>query len=145
MDEELYDDPVTVLSADESWDFLAAHSLGRLAVISLDEPDIFPVNHIVSGSSIVFRSAEGTKLMSVLINSRVAFEVDAVRPHEGVSVVAKGNARILDDHAQIDALDAERLRPWIPTLKYRFVAIDVDTITGRRIRFGEEPDRFPIM
>ena len=40
------DDPVTVLSEDESWRLLSGVSLGRLVTIVGEQPEIFPVNFV---------------------------------------------------------------------------------------------------
>jgi hypothetical protein len=40
------DDPVTVLSEDESWSLLSTVSLGRLVTILGGQPEIFPVNFV---------------------------------------------------------------------------------------------------
>ena len=50
------------LSTAESWDLLREAVVGRLAVMSDDRPDIFPVNHLVDHESVVFRTAAGSKL-----------------------------------------------------------------------------------
>ena len=55
-------DPVTVLSDDESWDLIAAVHLGRLVTVVDGRPEIFPVNFVVQRRTVLFRSAEGTKL-----------------------------------------------------------------------------------
>jgi uncharacterized protein len=138
-------DPTAVLSAEQSWDFLAGQQVGRLATFAMGDPEIFPVNYILTDQTLVFRTAQGTKLVSIVINNRVAFEVDEFFDDHAVSVVAKGEARLLDTYDEIEALGAERLRPFVPTLKQQFVAIDVAEITGRRFEFGPEPDRMPMM
>lgn len=137
--------PITPLESDAAWEFLASHEVGRLAVCSLGEPDIFPINYIVSGENIIFRTAQGTKLLSILIDGHVALEVDEYTETEAVSVVAKGVGRLLDSSAEIEELGAERVRPYVPTLKQQFVAIAVQQISGRHFQFGEEPDRLPLM
>ena len=37
---------------------------------------IFPVNFVVQHRTVLFRTAEGTKLVSAAINNRVLFEAD---------------------------------------------------------------------
>ena len=58
------------------------------------------------------------------------------------SVVVKGTATRLERLVDIDAADALPLRPWIPTLKYRWVRISPTSITGRRFPRAPEPDRY---
>ncbi|GAA3546070.1 hypothetical protein AFL01nite_24530 [Aeromicrobium flavum] len=136
---------ITELTGNEPWDFISDHTFGRLGLTILGQPEIFPVNYTVAGRSIVFRTAEGTKLMGVLLESRVAFEVDEVAEGGATSVVVKGTARKIETEAELEELDLEDLHSWVPTLKYNLVVIDVDEISGRRFRFGPEPDLTPVM
>jgi nitroimidazol reductase NimA-like FMN-containing flavoprotein (pyridoxamine 5'-phosphate oxidase superfamily) len=70
------DDPVTVLSEDESWSLLSSMSLGRLVTSLGGQPEIFPVNFVTQRPTVLFRTAEGTKLFSAVMNNQVAFEAD---------------------------------------------------------------------
>ena len=69
-------DPVTVLSDDESWDLIAAVHLGRLVTVVDGRPEIFPVNFVVQRRTVLFRTAEGTKLFGTVMNDQVLFEAD---------------------------------------------------------------------
>ena len=84
---------------------------------------------------------EGTKLMSVVINKHVVFEADGHSLDEGWSVIVQGTAEVLSTSAEIDEADRAGLRPWVATLKLCYVRIQAATISGRRFRFGPEPDR----
>ena len=133
---------VWTLNEDECWDLLARRQLGRLALAVDGEPDIFPVNYVVDGPRVLFRTAPGSKLAVLSVNPRVAFEVDEYDETYGASVVLKGVAKRLELQREIDAADALPLTPWIPTLKYRWVRIAPTSITGRRFERGPEPDRY---
>ena len=89
----------------------------------------------------LFRTAEGTKLLSVVINKHVAFEADGYSRDEGWSVIIQGNAEVLSTSAEITEADRAGLRPWVATLKLRYVRIHAASISGQRFRFGPEPDR----
>ena len=135
------DDPVTVLSEDECWSLLSSMSLGRLVTILGGEPEIFPVNFVTQRRTLLFRTAQGTKLYSAVMSDRVAFEVDDHTVAEGWSVIVKGRAHVLSATAEIlEAQDAQLL-PWTPTLKPLYVRVIAMEITGRRFKFGPEPDR----
>ena len=56
--------------------------------------------------TILFRTAEGTKLVSAAMNNHVVFEVDDHNVAEGWSVIVKGTARSLRTDEEIE--DAER-------------------------------------
>ena len=134
--------PVQHLNEDDCWDLLISSSFGRLALGISGEPDIYPVNFVASDKRLVFRTAEGTKLLELTVNNRVAFETDGIGRDEAWSVVVRGEARVLEKQAEIEAADQLPLRPLIPTLKYIYVEITPKTVTGRRFQLGPEPDRY---
>jgi hypothetical protein len=135
------DDPVTVLSEDECWSFLSSVSLGRLVTISGGRPEIFPVNFVTQRRTVLFRTAQGTKLSSAVMSDQVAFEADDHTAAEGWSVIIQGRAHELLDRAEI--LDAEEapLLSWPATVKPHYVRVIALEITGRRFKFGPEPAR----
>ncbi|MGJ7439751.1 pyridoxamine 5'-phosphate oxidase family protein [Aquipuribacter sp. MA13-6] len=125
--------PPVELSESECWVLLREAMVGRLAVSVDDEPDVFPVNHVVDHGTLVFRTAEGTKL-SAAAGRRVAFEIDGYDPASGQawSVVVKGRAREVTE--LYDVLDTMGLplSPWHASPKPRFVRVEPTTVTGRR-------------
>lgn len=141
MDEE-YENPVAQVREDTAWGYLASEQLGRLAVIDQDgKPDVFPINYAVDGESIVFRSAEGSKLDDLAINNHVCFEVDGWDEETGWSVIVSGRAEVVTDETELRLLAALPLLPWVPTIKKNYVRITPDTeISGRTFRFGDEPE-----
>jgi nitroimidazol reductase NimA-like FMN-containing flavoprotein (pyridoxamine 5'-phosphate oxidase superfamily) len=135
-------DPVRILSPDECWELLLSASFGRLAASVADDIEIFPLNFVAADRRLLFRTAEGTKLLALTVNNRVALESDDIGREDAWSVVVKGIARILDTQAEIDAANALPLRPLIPTLKYIWVEIIPTEITGRRFNLDPEPERY---
>lgn len=133
--------PVTHLSEMESWALLRGRPVGRLATAVAKIPDVFPVNYVVDDGGIVFKTSQGSKLLEVMINSTVAFEVDDWEQDlGGWSVVCRGRARVLEHPDERDHAASLDLKPWVPTIKTHFVRIDVEHIVGRAFRFGEEPE-----
>jgi uncharacterized protein len=139
--ESAADEPVTVLSEDESWDRLASVALGRLVASVGGQPEIFPVNFVVQDRTVLFRTSEGTKLFAAVASNRVAFEADDHNVAEGWSVIVKGRAQVLHTGAEIEKAERAQLVPWIATLKLHYVLVIPYEITGRHFRFGPEPDR----
>jgi uncharacterized protein len=141
------DAPVIVLSEDACWNLLSSMSLGRLVTILGGKPEIFPVNFATRRRTVIFRTAQGTKLYSAVMGDWVAFEADYHDPSlsYGWSVIIKGRAHLLSDDR--DILDAEQapLRSWIATLKPIYVRVIAMEITGRRFNFGPEPDHETII
>jgi hypothetical protein len=86
---------MTVLDTKTCLELLRAESVGRLAVAIHDHPDIFPVNFVVDRGTVVFRTAEGTKLAAAVLGRGVAFEIDGLDDAErqAWSVVIKGSRR----------------------------------------------------
>jgi uncharacterized protein len=134
-------EPVSILSQTECWDLLASGSLGRLVTSVDGQPEIFPINYAVQHRTILFRTAEGTKLVSTTINNNVLFEVDDHNAAEGWSVIVKGMARSLHTDEDIAEAEQAQLLPWIATVKPHYVRIRPMSLTGRRFMFGPEPDR----
>jgi len=129
------------LSDRECWQRLAEQQLGRLVTDAGDVLDIFPVNYTVDGESVVFRTAEGSKLTELTINDQVLFEVDEYTATDAWSVVVRGSAHRLTTADEIAAADALPLKPWIPTAKYNYVRIVAASVSGRDFERGDEPDR----
>lgn len=134
---------IAELTAEQCWEHLRAEQLGRLAMCAGGEIDIFPINYVADGQSLVFRTAPGTKLVETAISSEVALEIDGFTEQDAWSVVVKGPAQRLEHQAEIDAADALPLRPWAPTLKYTYVRITPTSVSGREFVRGPEPDRSP--
>ena len=129
-------DAVTVLSEDECWSFLSSVSLGRLVTTLGGKPEIFPVNFATQRRTVLFRTAQGTKLYTAVMGDWVAFEADDHTAAEGWSVIIQGRAHELLATAEI--LDAEEapLLSWPATFKPHYVRVIALEITGRRFRFG---------
>lgn len=136
------DEPIKQLSAEECWALLTANALGRLALSAGGQIDIFPINYHADGTSLLFRTAPGTKLAELTANNEVAVEIDHYTPVDAWSVVVKGTARELQTQTEIAEADKAPLEPWAPTLKYRFVRITPREVTGRYFERAEEPERF---
>jgi hypothetical protein len=128
-----------VLGLDVCWDLLRSAAVGRLAVIVDDRPEIFPVNHVVDGGTIVLRTSDGTKLAAVLHDSAAAFEVDGYdeSTDQAWSVIVKGQVRqIRRLHELLDTVHLP-LTPWQGDPKDHFLRIEPDDVTGRRFPVAE--------
>lgn len=130
------DDGVTILPEHECWDLLAGRSLGRLGTCIEGRPQIFPVNYAVQRKTILFRTAEGTKLVSTAINNHVAFEIDDHDVAEGWSVIVRGVARSVRTQDDLEYAERAQLLPWTGFEKSHFVRILPEVVTGRRFHLG---------
>jgi nitroimidazol reductase NimA-like FMN-containing flavoprotein (pyridoxamine 5'-phosphate oxidase superfamily) len=126
---------IEFLGPDECWQLLAGTPVGRIGVLADSAPEIYPVNHVVDGLTLVFRTDRGTKLRSLLRSPLVCYEVDGINPDAatGWSVLVKGRATQIVD---ADELDAARLLPlhlWSLGESAHWIRIVPDHVTGRRI------------
>jgi nitroimidazol reductase NimA-like FMN-containing flavoprotein (pyridoxamine 5'-phosphate oxidase superfamily) len=137
----MWDNDDTWMDELTCWERLQSDEFGRLAFHLADEVHIVPINYVARQPRLVFRTTEGSKLLGVAMNADVAFEIDGLE-REGQrawSVVARGRARILEGD---EARDAESLglRPWLgSTDKHQFVALEVDSLTGRQYELKRSP------
>jgi uncharacterized protein len=121
---------VRVLTERECWDRLKQHDFGRVAVGAHDDLAIYPVNYLVAGGGIRIRTSPGSKLISMLLDPYVAFEIDAQEGDTAWSVLVKGTAE------EMVLPKNPRVAPDLPTTfvdtpKYAAVAITPTSITGR--------------
>ena len=126
-------DTIEELTSRECWALLGSTRVGRLAVCISGFPGIFPVNFVVDDETIVFRTAEGTKL-AALTNVHVAFEIDDYDPDSGQasSVIVEGRAAEVTEADDRDRAVGLPLFPWQVAPKGHFVRITPDTVSGRR-------------
>lgn len=123
------------LGPDACWELLRSSSLGRLAVVAEDGVDVFPVNYLVSGAEVLFRSAPGSKLADIAHDPRVAFEVDGADDRHRWSVVLRGVARRLDADDDIVGSGVIDLATLTSTAKDNYVRITPRVVSGRRFRW----------
>lgn len=129
------ENPITDLTTEECWEFLRSQEFGRLAFHLADEVHITPVNYAVDGETLLFRTAEGSKLLGVVMNADVAFEIDSFDEAHAKSVILRGTARQLDELEEHRAENVP-LRPWVPTLKFNVVEITPTEISGREFELA---------
>jgi nitroimidazol reductase NimA-like FMN-containing flavoprotein (pyridoxamine 5'-phosphate oxidase superfamily) len=110
--------------------------VGRIGFIAHGEVTILPVNFLVDGQDIVFRTGPGSKLSSAEVGQYVAFEADDydTATQTGWSVMVNGLAEEVDGDPDRARLDALELQPWGGAASDRtWIRIRPVTITGRRI------------
>ncbi len=104
--------------------------------------EIYQVNFVVQKRTVLFRTAEGTKLFGAMThNHQVLFEADNNNVDGGWSVIVRGTARVLYGSTELDEAERAGLHPWIATEKLRFVRIGQPRSRAVGCVFGLEPDR----
>lgn len=122
------------MSDTQAREALASHAFGRLAINIEDGPTILPINYAFIESTIVIRTAPGSKLTFAPMTD-VAFEIDDISPDRtwGWSVVARGIAfditESIDDYSEM--LRMLPFGPWLSNNKHHVIKIKVRDITGR--------------
>lgn len=115
---------------------VAEESVGRLGIVDGYHPMIFPVNYVLDGERVVFRTDAGSKTRA--FGQDVCFEVDNFdrTTRTGWSVVVKGQ---LDEALEFDRPElVDRIRslpviPWVGGEKGHWMWIRPVSVTGRRI------------
>jgi nitroimidazol reductase NimA-like FMN-containing flavoprotein (pyridoxamine 5'-phosphate oxidase superfamily) len=118
---------------------LASQHVGRL-VVPGNAPSIVPLNYVVVDEVVYFRTDAGSA--AARGHGTVAvFEVDVLDDlgHAGWSVVARGLVEDVTDWAATSEDLVDRLRPWAPGPKDRWMRLTVEEITGRWVRGEQEP------
>lgn len=114
---------------------LRSHSFGRVAYTDHALPAITPVNYVLDGDSIVFRTAPGTRLADGTRDAVVAFEVDRADEltQAGWSVVVVGMASQITRASDALRAMALSLTPWAGGDRHHFVRITPTFVSGRRV------------
>lgn len=110
---------------------LQTRPVGRFAIAPPDQaPLVVPVNYIVDGDFVVFRSDYGAKVR-LLDASPVSFEVDDIDwfHRSGWSVLVRGVAYEAT-HWEVAHL---LLEPWADGDKRHWIRVKLTEVTGRRL------------
>lgn len=127
---------VRELDAEQCQKLLRSLDVGRVAFSLGGVIEIFPVNYVVDGTDIAFRTTGGTKLVPATQYDNVTFEVDDLdeSSRHGSSVVVKGYAEAISDAAHLARLDASGLEPWADdTQRPIWVVVHARETTGRAV------------
>lgn len=115
---------------------LGSVPVGRIGFAARGEVVMLPVNFLVDGQDVVFRTGAGSKLSAIEVGQYVGFEADSydVAEAAGWSVVVNGLAEVVDDKEEAARLDTLGLSSWGGGPSGRvWVRIRPSSITGRRI------------
>jgi uncharacterized protein len=108
--------------------------VGRVGLSIGSLPVILPVNYVIDGPRLVFRTGEGSKLDAAVRNAVVCVEVDHIEPRwkSGWSVLVTGQAHhIAEDDVSEEARQV--LVPWALSAGDSYVAVPLDLVSGRRV------------
>jgi uncharacterized protein len=119
----------------ECMDLLAAKTVGRIAYATESGARILPVNYILVGDSVIFRTVPAGEIFHHAVNSNCAFEIDETDEffQQGWSVVAVGRLELAteDDFAQMRY--GKLPEPWAGGDRWMFVRLPCEQVSGRRV------------
>lgn len=120
---------------------LAAVPVGRIGFLRDGQVTVLPVNHVVHGEDITFRTTWGSKLQTAANGDQVAFEVDNFHlgSETGWSVLVRGTTSIVEDPGVREELERQALASWLPPSANTFwIRVRADDVSGREI-LPQEP------
>ncbi|WP_420078733.1 helix-turn-helix domain-containing protein [Streptomyces sp. JL4002] len=123
------------LAEDECRTLLGTHGVGRIAVFTPEGPAVLPVNYLVAGADIAFRTAVEA-LAARAAGTEVAFEIDNIDDVTagGWSVLAVGELEAVTDAREIQHLTATaRSQPWAGGPRTHWMKLTPVRLTGRRV------------
>ena len=118
---------------DECWSLLHRSGVGALATIAQGRPDLFPINYLVDGHTLLFRSAPGTKVAELEVNPHAAFVAQGQDAESAWSVVLRGEVEMLTDQVEVVGSGALELASWAPGSKRVFMRLTPSSVQGRRV------------
>lgn len=125
-----------VIGRDECLALLAGEEVGRLGVVTAGSPRILPVNYVLDGDTVVFRTAPGLKLHDGL-RSPACFEIDAFdrATRTGWSVLVLGHLEEVTplQHRTWERVAQLPVDPWAGGRKDHVVRLVPGHISGRRV------------
>lgn len=123
--------PVQELDSRECWDYLQGNDFGRIGVAPQGEVAIYPINYVAEQGRLYPRTSPGAKLVGLMLNSKVAFEIDGREGDTAWSVLVTGTAAEVEMPPKVDPPETQE-RPWVPGPRNAVVEITPARITGRR-------------
>ena len=111
---------------------LTATTIGRLGYETDDGPRVVPMNFLLSGDDLTFRTSAHGEVARLAIGRPVCFEVDEVDEflQTGWSVQVRGVAQEISSEAT-DAADLPD--PWPVGQQFLLVRIPLAALSGRRV------------
>lgn len=120
------------MDREECLELLASVPVGRVAYCVLSGPVVLPVNYVLDGEDIIFRTSPHKELGRQMLRGSVAFQIDDYDEfnQSGWSVLVRGSAEY-DDPDEVRPEDQPG--PWAEGNRILIVRIRPRLITGRRL------------
>jgi hypothetical protein len=115
---------------------LAGQVIGRVVFTDSAMPAAQPVNYLLNGEEVLFRTANGSKLAAAVRRAVLGFQSDQIDPASatGWSVLGIGQSYEITDPARLELLERTLPTPWAPGQGVHTIAIPLTRLTGRILR-----------
>jgi nitroimidazol reductase NimA-like FMN-containing flavoprotein (pyridoxamine 5'-phosphate oxidase superfamily) len=125
------------IAREECLELLADEVVGRIGFVVSGRAEVLPVNYVLDGEAVVFRTAAGSKRDGV-VRAPVVFEVDRFdrAARSGWSVIVHGQAQEVTPFDSVELRErvaALPVDPWASGEKRHLVRVVPGSITGRRV------------
>lgn len=122
-----------VLSREDCMELLNQCSVGRVAWNEPEGPIVLPVNYVMDGPTVMFRTAIDTALARTLHLGFASFQIDEHDDftQSGWSVLARGVVSCVDANETTD--NASAVTPWVRGERHFLMRITPLTLSGRRV------------
>lgn len=126
------------LTEDESWELARSRPFCRAAWTSPTGPTLLPVNHVIDGHSLWFRTSAYSELVREVDDERIAILVDEVDTETrlGWSVQLRGPASVHWHLTEVPE-SVQSLHTWASGARPLWVEVKVEEIHGRRLVAGD--------
>ncbi|WP_308284535.1 pyridoxamine 5'-phosphate oxidase family protein, partial [Pseudonocardia oceani] len=114
---------------------LRGRVVGRVVFTDGALPAAQPVNYVLDGEEVLFRTASTGKVAAATRGAVVAFQVDDIDPvaRTGWSVLGVGEAYEVVDPQRLAELSGLGLDTWVPLASDHVVCIPLQVLTGREL------------
>lgn len=130
------------LTRNECLSLLADGVIGRVIFTDHALPTVQPVNYLLDGEEIIFRTANGSKLAAATRNAVVAFQLDEfdMTARSGWTVLGVGEAYEVVNPARLAELADLQPDPWVREHDAHTLSIPLTIVTGRRLTTDDGDD-----
>jgi len=125
------------MPARECRSLMGSTSVGRVAFVDEDGPTVLPVNYVLDGDTVLFRTSPANTIGRHLAFATVAFEVDEFDDYtqSGWSVLVRGIATFVP-YEELAQDDQPLPYPWADGRRPLVVRVTPRSVTGRRLLPG---------
>lgn len=124
------------LSQERCWDLLRSNTTGRFGFLQQGRVMILPVNYLVDGQSIYFRTAGDGSIAEAVPSLESSLQIDDSRADrsEGWSVLVSGASSRVEDQDLLTRLWGKVMaEPWSGGERNLFIRIHAESVTGRHV------------